>query len=48
LVDVPLPKSPYDNVKMVVYFDIINLMGNHMVVNELKNPYENNPFQTII
>jgi hypothetical protein len=39
-VDVPLPKSSYDNVKMEVYFDIINLVGNYMVVNELKNPYE--------
>jgi len=25
---------------MVVYFDIINLVRNYMVVNELKNPYE--------
>jgi len=40
LVDVPLPKSPYGNVKMVVYFDIINLMGNYMAVNELKIVYE--------
>jgi hypothetical protein len=38
--DAPLPKSPYDSVKMTVYFDIINLMGNYMVVNELKCPYE--------
>jgi hypothetical protein len=45
LVDVPLPKSSYDNVKMVVYFDIINLMGNYIVVNELKSPYENKPFK---
>jgi hypothetical protein len=29
---------------MVVYFDIINLVGNYMVVNELKNPYEKKPF----
>jgi hypothetical protein len=36
LVDVPFLKSPYGNVKMVVYFDIINLVGNYMVVNELK------------
>ncbi len=28
LVDVSLPKSPYNSVKMVVYFDIINLVGN--------------------
>jgi hypothetical protein len=39
--DVPLPKSPYDSVKMVVYFYIINLVGSYMVVNELKIPYEN-------
>jgi hypothetical protein len=43
LADVPLPKSPYDSVKMVVYFDIINLVGNYIVVNELKSPYENKP-----
>jgi hypothetical protein len=29
---------------MEVYFDIINLVGNYMVVNEIKNPYENKPF----
>jgi hypothetical protein len=29
---------------MVVYFDIINLMGDYMVLNDLKNPYENKPF----
>jgi hypothetical protein len=29
---------------MAVYFDIINLMGNYMVINELKNPYENKVF----
>jgi hypothetical protein len=40
LANAPLPKSPYDSVKMAVYFDIINLMGNYMVVNELKNPNE--------
>jgi hypothetical protein len=28
---------------MTIYFDIINLVGNYMVVNELKNPYENKP-----
>jgi hypothetical protein len=28
---------------MVVYFDITNLMGNYMVVNEFKKPYENKP-----
>jgi hypothetical protein len=43
-VDDPLPKSPYGSVEMVIYFDIINLMGNYMVVNELKGPYENKPF----
>ncbi len=48
MADVPLPKSPYDNVKMIVYFDIINLVGNYVVVNELKIPYENNPFKTIL
>jgi hypothetical protein len=30
---------------MVVYFDIINLVGNYMVVNELKSPYENKWFK---
>jgi hypothetical protein len=39
-VNVPFPKNPYGSVKMVVYFDIINLVGNYMVVNELKSPYE--------
>jgi hypothetical protein len=43
-VDAPFPKSPYSSVKMVAYFDIINLMGNYMVVNELKSPYENKTF----
>ncbi len=38
--DVPFPKSPYGSVKMVVYFNIINLMGNYMVVDEIKSPYE--------
>jgi hypothetical protein len=42
--DASLPKSPYGSVKMEVYFDIINLMANYIVVNELKNPYENKPF----
>jgi hypothetical protein len=41
----PLPKSPYGNVKMTIYFDIINLSGNYMVVNELKIPYENKEFK---
>jgi hypothetical protein len=43
-VDVPLPKNPYSSVKMEVYVDIIDLVGNYIVVNELKSPYENNPF----
>jgi len=43
-VDVPLPKNPYGSVKMVVYFDIINLVGNYIVVNELKIPYENKQY----
>jgi hypothetical protein len=42
--DVSFPKSPYNSVKMVTYFDIINLVGNYIVVNELKCPYENKPF----
>jgi hypothetical protein len=42
--DVPFPKSSYSSVKMTIYFDIINLVGNYMVVNELKSPYENKPF----
>ncbi len=37
----PFPKSLYDSVKIIVYFDIINLVGNYMMVNELKSPYEN-------
>jgi hypothetical protein len=40
LANVPLLESPYGNVKMIVYFDIINLGGNYMVVDELKSPYE--------
>jgi hypothetical protein len=44
-VDVPLPKSPHNTVKMVIHFDIINLVGNFMVINELKSPYENKPFK---
>jgi len=35
-----LPKSPYVSVKMTIYFDIIDLVGNYMAVNEQKNPYE--------
>jgi len=44
----PLLKNPHYSVKMTIYFDIINLVGNYIVVNELKNPYENKPFQTIL
>ncbi len=44
LADASFPKSQYGSVKMVVYFDIIHLVGNYMVVNEQKNPYENKPF----
>jgi hypothetical protein len=43
-VDAPFPKNPYDAIKMIIYFDIINLVRNYMVVNELKNTYENKPF----
>jgi len=43
-VDVALPKSPYNSVKMEIYFDIIDLVGNYIMVNELKSPYENKPF----
>jgi hypothetical protein len=39
-VDAPLPKSPHGSVKMVIYFDVINLVKNYMLVNELKVPYE--------
>jgi len=35
LTNVPFPKSPYGNVKMTIYFDIINLVGNYIMVNEL-------------
>jgi hypothetical protein len=45
LVDAPFPKSLYDSVKIEVYFDIINLVRNYMVVNELKSPYENKSFK---
>jgi hypothetical protein len=44
LADVPFFESPYGSVKMVVYFDIISLVGNYIVINELKNLYENKPF----
>jgi hypothetical protein len=36
LVDAPLPKNPYGSVKTTIYFDIINLVGNYLVLNELK------------
>jgi hypothetical protein len=45
--DVPLPKSSYGNVKMVIYFYIINLGRNYMVANGLKSPYEELPLLTI-
>jgi general stress protein CsbA len=38
LANAPLPKSPYSNTKMTIYFDTINLVWNYMVVNELKSP----------
>jgi hypothetical protein len=38
--DLPLPKSPYYSVKMAIYFHIINLVGNYIMVNELKISYE--------
>jgi hypothetical protein len=44
--DAPFPKSPHNVVRMTTYFGIINLVGNYMVVNELKNPYANKPFST--
>jgi hypothetical protein len=40
LANAPFPKSPYGSVKTTIYFDIISLVRNYMVVNELKNPYE--------
>jgi hypothetical protein len=40
LIDVPLSKSSHDSVKMAIYFDIINLMRNYIMVNELKRSYE--------
>jgi hypothetical protein len=30
---------------MAVYFDIINLVKNYMVINELKSPYKNKSFK---
>jgi hypothetical protein len=41
-------KSSYGNVKMIVYFDIINLVKNYMVFNELKTPYDNKPFWVVL
>ncbi len=46
--DSPLPRSPYGNVKMIVYFDIINLVKNYMVINEIKSLYENKPFCVVL
>ncbi len=44
----PLPQNPYGSVKMTVYFDIINLVGNYMVINEIKKSYENKTLKKII
>jgi len=44
-VDASFPKNSCGSVKMVFYFDIINLMGNYMVVNELNSPCENKIFK---
>jgi len=41
-VNVPLPKSLFNSVKIAGYFDMINLTWNFMVVNELKSPCKNN------
>jgi sporulation protein YlmC with PRC-barrel domain len=41
LADAPLPKSLYNSVKIIIYFDIISLVGNYIVVNEFKSLYEN-------
>jgi len=30
---------------MIVYFDIINLVGNYIVIIDLKSSYENKPFK---
>jgi hypothetical protein len=38
--DVPISIIPYGSVTMVGYYDIINLIGNYMVVNERKSPYK--------
>jgi recombinational DNA repair protein RecR len=43
--DASLLKNSCDSVKMVFYFDIINFMGNYMVVNEFLSPYENKTFK---
>ncbi len=32
---------------MTIYFDIINLVGNYMVVDELKSPYEKNHLKQV-
>jgi hypothetical protein len=46
-VDVPFLKNPYGSVKITIYFEIINLVGNYMVVDELKSPHENKSFKKI-
>ncbi len=38
--DASLLESSYSNIKMIVYFDIINLVRNCTVANELKTSYE--------
>jgi hypothetical protein len=48
LVDVPLPKSPYNNVTMAIDFDIINFVGNYIMINELKSPCEKKPFKKVL
>jgi hypothetical protein len=33
--NMPLFESPYDHVKLKIYYNIIDEMENHIVVNEL-------------
>ncbi len=47
MADAPFLENSYSSVKMTVYFDIIDLVGNYMMVNELKNPYKNKTFKNI-
>jgi hypothetical protein len=39
-IDALFPECPYGSVKITIYFDMINLIGNFMMVGELKNPDE--------